>query len=382
MNRRLGRALAGVSAAVASAVLLAACGSSGSTTASSSGGGSSVDPAKATSAADFGGMDGLIAAAKKEGQLNVIALPRNWANYGELLDTFGKKYGIKIDSANPDGSSQDELNAVKSLKGQNRAPDVLDVGNTFAVQAASEGLLAPYKVQTWGDIADSLKEPSGKWFADYGGYISIGCNSAVVNPCPTSFADLTNAAYKGKIALNGDPTKAAAAFGGVFAAALANGGSFDDIQPGIDFFGKLKKSGNFIPVSATAATIAKNETPIVIDWDYLNAAKVAQVPTWTTAVPKDGLFANYYDQAISAYAPHPAAARLWEEFLYSPEGQNLFLKGLARPATLNAMVKNKTVDETLLAKLPTVEATATFPSQSQLDAAKTAVTKGWAQATG
>lgn len=382
MNRRLGRALAGVSAAVASAVLLAACGSSGSTTASSSGGGSSVDPAKATSAADFGGMDGLIAAAKKEGQLNVIALPRNWANYGELLDTFGKKYGIKIDSANPDGSSQDELNAVKSLKGQNRAPDVLDVGNTFAVQAASEGLLAPYKVQTWGDIADSLKEPSGKWFADYGGYISIGCNSAVVNPCPTSFADLTNAAYKGKIALNGDPTKAAAAFGGVFAAALANGGSFDDIQPGIDFFGKLKKSGNFIPVSATAATIAKNETPIVIDWDYLNAAKVAQVPTWTTAVPKDGLFANYYDQAISAYAPHPAAARLWQEFLYSDEGQNLWLAGGARPVRAEAMVEAGTIDKEAYDALPPVEGEAVVPTPEQTEAAAAFLADNWSKVTG
>lgn len=381
MNRRLGRALAGVSAAVASAVLLAACGSSSTSSTPAGNGGHSADPKTATSAADLGGLDALVKAAQKEGQLNVIALPRNWANYGEILDAFAKKYGIMIDSANPDGSSQDEINAVKSLKGQTRGPDVLDLGNAFALTAATSGLLAPYKVQTWSKIPDSLKEADGKWYGDYGGYVSIGCNSAVVNPCPASFADLTKPAYKGKVALNGDPTKAGAAFAAVYAAALANGGSFDNIQPGIDFFGTLKKSGNFIPVGVTSATITKNETPIAVNWDYLNAAVVSQVPTWTTAVPTDGLYANYYDQAISAYAPHPAAARLWEEYLYSAEGQNLFLKGLARPVELTAMTADQTVDAALLAKLPKVDSAVQLPSNAQLDAAKQAVANGWAKAT-
>ena len=41
--------------------------------------------------------------------------------------------------------------------------------------------------------------------------------------------------------------------------------------------------------------------------------------------------AGYYFQAINKDAPHPAAARLWEEFLYRDEGQNLLLGGGARP---------------------------------------------------
>ena len=69
-------------------------------------------------------MKALVAAAKKEGHLNVIALPPDWANYGEIISTFSKKYGIGITSDNPDGSSAQENQAIISLKGDPRAPDV------------------------------------------------------------------------------------------------------------------------------------------------------------------------------------------------------------------------------------------------------------------
>src|SRR5450759_3731822 len=75
---------------------------------------------------------GLEAAVKKEGQLNVITLPRDWANWGEIMDTFAAKYGVKIEDANPDGSSAEELQAIRSLKSQARAPDAVDVGPSFA----------------------------------------------------------------------------------------------------------------------------------------------------------------------------------------------------------------------------------------------------------
>jgi putative spermidine/putrescine transport system substrate-binding protein len=330
-------------------------------------------------------MDALVKAAKAEGTLNVITLPRTWANYGALMDTFTKKYGIKINDANPDGSSQDEINAVKQLKGQTRAPDVLDLGSSFALSAASSGLLAPYKVATWSDIPDNQKAGNGDWYNDYGGYISIGYDASRVHVVPKSFADLTNPAYKGEVALNGDPTKAGAAFAGVFAASLAKGGNFDNIQPGIDFFGQLKQDGNFIPVGATQATIQSGQTPITIDWDYLQvsaAQTLAGKVDWKVVVPSDGLYANYYNQAISASAPHPAAARLWEEFLYSAEGQNLFLQGAARPVELAAMQANGSVDAKAFSALPQVNGTAKFPTQRQLDTATKTIAGNWASSVG
>src|SRR3954468_3174421 len=91
-------------------------------------------PAKGTKE----GLAALIKAAKKEGHLNTIALPPDWANYGEIMSTFQKKYGIGITNDNPDGSSAQENQAVRSLKGDSRAPDVVDDGPAFAISGAGE----------------------------------------------------------------------------------------------------------------------------------------------------------------------------------------------------------------------------------------------------
>jgi ABC-type Fe3+ transport system substrate-binding protein len=365
-------------AVVTAGLTLTACGGSSG---GSSSGGSAKNAATATSAKDVGGMDALVKAAKAEGTLNVIALPPSWANYAEMLKTFGDKYGIKINSANPDGSSQDELDAVTSQKGQDRAPDVLDVGTSFAKQAAAQNLLAPYEVATWKDLPANQKDPKGLWFNDYGGFISIGCNTTVVKKCPTTMAELLDPQYKGQVALNGNPTQAAAAFSGVWAAALANHGSLDNIGPGIDFFKKVKDAGNFNPVEVTPATVQSGETPLSIDWDYVNAGLVSTLKTagidWKVNVPSDGVFGSYYSQAISKFAPHPAAARLWEEFLYSDQGQNIWLKGLSRPVRLDAMQKAGKADAAALKTLPKVDATVKFPSDQQQTAAKKVVTDRW-----
>lgn len=366
--------------AVATALALSACGAAPEESTTADG----KSAATATSAADFGGLDALVTAAKKEGTLQAIALPRDWANYGALIDGFEKKYGIKIKVENPDGSSQDEINAVTSRKGQDRAPDVLDLGSSFALSAAQQGLLAPYKVATFADIPEGQKDAQGRWTNDYGGYISIGCDAKRVKTCPTTFKDLLKPEYKGQVALNGNPTKSGSAFGGVYAAALANGGSFDDIQPGLDFFAELKKNGNYTPVESTPATVEKGETPISIDWDYLNAGYAEEFTSkgvdWKVTVPEDGKFSQYYSQAINKDAPHPAAARLWQEYLYSAEGQNLWLAGFARPALMTAMEKAGTLDKTAAAKLPEVSGTPSFPTEDQQSKAKEVLAQGWGKA--
>ncbi|WP_405587552.1 ABC transporter substrate-binding protein [Streptomyces sp. NBC_01190] len=365
----------------AASLTLAACGSS-----SDSSSGSAGSKKAAVSAADFGGMDALVTAAKKEGKLNAIALPDDWANYGNIIKGFEKKYGIKVAVENPAGSSQDEVNAITSRKGQGRAPDVVDLGNSFALSAAKQGLLAPYKVSTWNDIPANQKDATGLRYDDYGGYVSIGCDASKVKECPTTFADLLKPEYKGQVALNGDPTKSGSAFGGVYAAALASGGSLDAIQPGLDFFGKLKKSGNFNPVQSTPATVEKGETPISIDWDYLNASYAAEFKAkgldWKVNIPTDGQYAQFYSQGINKWAPHPATARLWEEYLYSAEGQNLFLQGFSRPVELAAMQSAGTVDAAAAAALPPVTAAAQFPTPDQITAAQKAVADGWSKAVG
>jgi putative spermidine/putrescine transport system substrate-binding protein len=345
---------------------------------SASGSTSANGAATWTSAQQAGGMDALVAAAKKEGTLNVIALPPNWANYGQIISAFTSTYGIKVDSAQPDAASQDEINAADQQKGTDRAPDVFDLGQSVAL--ANTAKFAPYQVSTWDTIPGDFKDPKGTWVNDYGGYMSIGYNTAKV-PAPSTVADLQKPEYKGKVALNGDPTQAGAAFSGVVMASLANGGSADDIKPGIDFFASLKKAGNFLPTDPTSATIESGQTPLVIDWDYNNAAESAKISTWKVTVPDNAVVGGYYYQAISADAPHPAAARLWQEFLYSDQGQNLFLGGGARPVRADAMVKAGTIDKAAFGKLPPVKGTPVLLTTDQTKQAATVLSKEWAKAT-
>jgi putative spermidine/putrescine transport system substrate-binding protein len=367
-----------------SLLLTVGCSSSGSSSAGGSSTSGGTNWATASSVSAGGGMTALVAAAKKEGQLNVITLPSDWANYGTIMKDFTAKYGIKINDANPDGSSQDELNAVNQLKSQTRAPDVLDVGTAFGVKGDQEGILAPYKVATWADIPADAKASDGTYYADYGGYVAIGYNSAKVKVAPTSFKSLLNPMYKNEVAINGNPTQASAAFSAVFASSLASGGSLDNISPGIAYFKKLHSVGNFVPVTASAATMESGQTPIVIWWDYLLASEIGpSVPGLKIVIPSDASYAAYYDQAISKYAPDPAAARLWEEYLYSTTGQNLWLQGKARPIELPSLVSAGTVDQTAYQALPPApSANVTFPTEAQQSAAEAIVAQQWSSVIG
>ncbi|MBO9041175.1 ABC transporter substrate-binding protein [Curtobacterium flaccumfaciens] len=342
------RTLAGIALAAAAIVTLAGCSATSSATAGSDG---DADWKTATSAESAGGMDALVTAAKAEGQLNVIALPPSWANYGKIIDGFTKKYGIKINSANPNGSSADEVAAVKSQKGQSTAPDVLDLGN--AVLQENLDLLTDYKVANWDDIPADLKEQDGAWTRDYTGLMSIGYDSSKISDAPKDLQDLLGSEYKGKVSIAGDPTQANQAASAVYLAALENGGSADDITKGVDYFGDLKKAGNFQNVLPTQATVASGETPVVIQWSYNNlawgpAAGASGNKDWKTVVPKGQALGSYYSQAITKDAPHPAAARLWQEYIASPEAQNLYLQAGAFPATLSAMEKSGKVDQDAL----------------------------------
>jgi len=332
------------------------------------------------------GLALLVKNAKKEGHLNTIALPPDWANYGEMISTFSKKYGIPITNDNPDGSSAQENEAIRSLKGDSRAPDVVDVSLSFAIAGANEGLYAKYFNTNYKTIPRALKDTRGYWMGDYWGAVSIGYNKSLVSNPPKTWKDLTKPEYKGKVAMNGSPLSSGSAIAGVFAATLGAGGTLSDVGPGIDFFAALKKSGNFIPVQTTPQTVASGQTPISIDWDYNNLAYVKEFPAanWGVSIPSDGVYAAYYAQAINATAPHPWAARLWEEFCYSDQGQLIWLKGFSHPARFNDLAQRKVLPKNLLAALPSsaLYAKVKFASLSQQTKAKAKIASDWPSKVG
>ena len=333
-----------------------------------------------------GTMDDLIKDAKSEGNLTTIALPHSWCNYGEMLTSFAAKYGIKINELNPDGSSAQEVDAIKANKTNPgpQAPDVIDVGQSFGPQAKTDGLVAPYKVAVWDDIPATAKDADGYWYGDYYGVLSFETNTKVVKNVPKDWADLLKPEYKGQVALSGDPTQSNQAISAVWAAALANGGSNDNTQPGLDFFKKLNDVGNFVPVIAKTATVASGETPIRITWTYNGLGDKDSLkgnPPVEVAVPATGRFGGMYVQGVSAFAPHPNAARLWMEYLYSDEGQSIWLKGYCNPIRYEAMKLANKVPADLAAKLPDTTGAA-LPTLDQITAATTAITAGWPKTVG
>jgi putative spermidine/putrescine transport system substrate-binding protein len=333
-----------------------------------------------------GGMKALVAAAKKEGMLNDIALPDDWANYGGMIAAFKKKYGIDFARTNPNGSSAQENQAIVSLKGDPRGPDCVDVGPSFAVAGAAAGLYSKYFVSTYKTIPRGMKDTRGFWTGDYWGAVSIGYNGNVVQNAPRSFADLTKSEYRNKVAINGSPLTSNSAVAVVLAASIANGGSLNNVGPGIDYFAKLKSSGNYIPVGTTPQTVASGQTPISLDWDYNNFAYVAEFPAakWKVAVPSDGVYGGYYCQAVSAFAPHPYAARLWQEFLYSDQGQILWLKGFAHPARFTDLAGRKVIPKALLSALPSaaIYNKVKFASLGQISKAAAQIKAEWPSKVG
>jgi putative spermidine/putrescine transport system substrate-binding protein len=379
------------------ALTFAACSSSGASTAPSAAAPSVAAPSVAapSAAASTGAsaapsaasMDALIAAAKAEGGLTTIALPRDWCNYGAAIDGFTAKYGIPINGLNPGGGSKDELAAIVANKDNPgpAAPDVVDVGLAFGPQGVDQGLFQPYKVSTWDSIPDSAKSADGMWYGDYFGVMAFEVNTKVITNVPKDWPDLLKPEYKKSVALFGDPLASNQAQSAVWAAGLSsNGGNLDSVKEGLDFFKQLNDAGNFVPVIASTATVASGNTPIRLGWTYNALADKDSLkgnPPIEVVVPTSGRFGGMYVQAISAYAPHPNAAKLWMEYLYSDEGQNIWLSGYCNPIRYDDMAAKNTLDPAALAKLPDSKGTQ-LPTLPQITAASAAITKGWPTVVG
>jgi putative spermidine/putrescine transport system substrate-binding protein len=328
-------------------------------------------------------VEEIAAAAQAEGQVNLIALPDTWANYKGVLETFRNEYGIEAPVANPDASSADELVAVQTLAGQPDMPDALDIGPSFVQQGIDEGLITSYMTTNWDEIPESLKGANGEWIGSYYGILAIATNKTLVPNVPRSYADLLKPEYKGMVTLNGDPREAGAAFAAVVAASLANGGSYDDIMPGIEYFAKLRESGNLQTIDVTEAALLSGEVPIALDWTYNFPGVQAQLAEvgfeMDVVVPSDGFYGAYYAQMPVANSPHPCGARLWLEHITGDTGALEYLKGGAIPARFGAMQEAGVIPEELLANLPTAEqiASISFPTAEQTEAMKTQLTENW-----
>jgi len=338
-----------------------------------------------TAAAGGADLDALYQDCLANGaKVNLIALPDEWANYKGVLQSFSDKYpGVDHPVQNPNGSSQEELDAVVNLAGQPDMPDALDVSPAKAQIAIDEGLWEPYTPTSDSEIPANLKDPAGNWVAAYYGIVSIGTNTTIVKNAPKTWADLKKPDYKGLVALNGDPRTSGSAFAAVMAAAIANGGGPDDIMPGIQFFADLKASGNLIPTEVTQATVISGETPIALDWsyNYPGLKKAIEDAGFTVEVnfPSDGIYGGYYSQGVVKDSPHQACAQLWIEHILSNEGALAYLQGGAMVARYAAVDAAGVISDADKANLPPADllAKVQFLTADQQSAADAAIQANW-----
>ncbi len=363
----------GLSGAALSA-FLEACGSTG--------GSGGTTPTTTVNMAGPIDLQTLMSHAKTEGQMQAIGIPPEWADYKDILAGYTKNYGIPVQyKVEAEYSSAQELVVFKNSKTHAHG-DIGDVGFKFGPQAVQQGLVTPYIHSHWSDIDASLKDPQGNWCTEYYGAQAFVINTDIVKKPPASFADLLSNSYKNMVGIDGDPRQANDAFIAVYSAALAHGGSLDNIQPGIDFFAALKKNGNFTVARSSIANVSKGEVAIAVMWDYLGLGfrdQLAGKPNLSVVIPSDGSLAGPYVSIVNKTAPDPYAARLWIEYIFSDEGQLFYLTGYAHPARYQTLVAQNKVPADLAAKLPPASqyANIKFPSIDQLNAASTVVANNW-----
>jgi len=350
-------------------VIVAACSSAA--TPSQGVAGASADPALAA----------LISAAKAEGDLYQTGIPPEWVNYQGIFDLWKQLYNIPIDGTSTEGeySSGQELDSIKNTG----KPDVGDVGISFAVQAKTQGLSAPYKNSFWADIPDTAKDADGYWCCNYWGAQSFVVNTDAVKIPINDWKDLLDPSLKNAVGIDGDPTKANDSFFAVWSAAVGNGGGVDNIQPGIDFMNQLQQAGNLTAARASDTNIISGEVKVAIKWDYLGLAvrdKAAGAPNISVTIPSSGSLASPYADIVAAKAPHPNAAKLWQELIYSDAAQLLFLKGYAHPIRFDVLNSAGKIPADLAAKLPSADLykkVTLVTDVGKITAAQTTLGNGW-----
>ena len=321
------RKIAAGSLAAVLAFSMAACGSSN---ASSDGTGESTGKAvtvneksaKATSLADFGTMEDLEKAAKEEGALNVIALPHDWSNYGEVIESFKKKYPeIKVTELNPNASSKEELDAAKTNKAPTPPP-------TSSMSARPSPPPPP------------TTSPRTRCRPGTRSRTPPRTPTAPTTPTTPASCPWLERRQVRRHQLPGRPARpevrrhrgpqrqarrAGAAFNGYLMANQLAGGDINNLQPGLDYFKKLKEAGNLTTVDVTNGTIDSGQTGVVFDWTYNQASYKKELKdkgvNWKYKTFPKAQVVSYYNQAINKDAPHPAAARLWEEYLYTADAR-------------------------------------------------------------
>ena len=282
----------------------------------------------------YEGESALYDAASKEGLVVSFDTGPTWANWKAQFKAFKERYPNVEMVYNDIGSATTVVTLDKSRNRPQADTAYYFAGS--ALDAAEKGVVADFKPVNFDRLPAPFKHPQGQWFTIHTLNIAFLVNKKLVKNVPTKWSDLMKPEYKNSIVYL-DPRSTGQGQVLTFAAAFANGGSMDDVKPGIDYLAKLHKAGNIMRVVGTTpyAQFLKGEIPIWIGYenDGLKAKyKDGMGDDIAVLIPEEASAAAPYAISLVKNGPNPNAGKLWLNFIMTDQGQARFADGFVRPS--------------------------------------------------
>jgi putative spermidine/putrescine transport system substrate-binding protein len=325
----------------------------------------------------YGGEKALYEAARKEGMVVSFDTGPTWANWAAQFAAFKKRYP-EVEIVYNDIGSGATVVALDKARNRPQA-DTAYYFAASAVDAVAKGLVAPFKPVNFDKLPPVFREADGRWFTIHSLTVAFVVNTKLVKNVPQSWADLLKPEYKNSVVYL-DPRSTGVGQVMTFAANFGAGGDMNNVQPGLDYLGKLHKSGNVLRVIGTTpyAQFVKGEIPIWISYenDGLKAKYTDGLgDAVAVVIPKEASAAAPYGISLVEKGPNPNSGKLWLNFIMTDFGQGIFAQGFVRPSVPGIKLPDNVAD-----KLPS--APQVRPLDVRAAAAKKAeIDKGWVAAT-
>lgn len=292
-------------------------------------------------------MAAVEAAARSEGWLHSAGMPNAWANWEASWAELKRLYGLQ--HRDWDLTSAESLDRMEA-EGRQASLDIADVGFEYGAMARGRGISRPHKPRHWAQIPDWAKDSEGYWALAYTGTVAFLIDTRRLGgrAAPRSWAELFERDYK---VLIGEVGSSALAGAGVLAAAIALGGHEQQLKPALERFATLAAKGLLLTQSPSLSRVDAGVADVYLCWDFLALGmreRLSRGRDFEVLIPADGSVTSGYTPLINKHAPHPNAALLACEYIFSDAGQTHLARGFARPIRIAQLKLPPAISQTLL----------------------------------